>query len=42
MCENNEEFSRIQQNNSDSDTTYRDEFDFEKHVNASLISLACE
>ena len=41
-AENIEKVSRIQQNSLDNNTKYRDEFDFEKHVNASSLSLSCE
>ena len=34
--------SRIQQNNPDSNAKSRDEFDFEKLVKASSMSLPCE
>ena len=37
--ENIEIILRIQQNNPDNNAKHRDEFDFEKHVNASLMSL---
>ena len=37
-----EKVSRIQQNNSDNNGKHRDEFDFEKHVNSSSMSLLCE
>ena len=33
---------RIQQNNSDKNEKHRDEFDFEKRVSSSSMSLSCE
>ena len=42
-CEENiEKISRVQQNNPDNNKKHRDEFDFEKHVNSSSMSLSCE
>ena len=41
-AESIEKISRIQQNNPDKNTKHRDEFGFEKHVNASSMSLSCE
>ena len=41
-AENIENNSRIQQNNPDKNTKRRDEFDFEKQVNSSSMSLSCE
>ena len=32
----------MQQNNPDNNTKHRDEIDFEKHLNASSMSLSCE
>ena len=40
--ENIENFSRVQQNNPENNGKHRDEFDFEKHVNSSSMSLSCE
>ena len=34
--------SRVQQNNPDNNKKHRDEFDFNKHVNSSSMSLSCE
>ena len=41
-AENIEKISRVQQNNPDNNKKHRDEFDFEKHVNSSSMSLSCE
>ena len=41
-AENIEKISRIQQKNPKNNTKHRDEFDFEKHVNTSSMSLSCE
>ena len=37
-----EKISRVQQNNADNNKKHRDEFDFEKLVNSSSMSLSCE
>ena len=39
--ENTEKISRVQQNNPDNNKKHRDEFNFEKHVNSSSMSLSC-
>ena len=41
-AENIEKISRVQQHNPDNNKKRRDEFDFEKHVNSSSMSLSCE
>ena len=41
-AENIEKISRVQQNNPDNNGKLKDEFDFEKHLNTSLMSLSCE
>ena len=41
-AENIEKISRVQQNNPDNNKKQRDEFDFEKHLNSSSLSLSCE
>ena len=42
-AENIEKISRVQPNNPDKNKIkHRDEFDFEKHVNSSSMSLSCE
>ena len=41
-AENISKISRVQQNNPDNNKKHRDEFDFEKHVNSSSMSLSCE
>ena len=37
-----QKISRVQQNNPDNNGKHRDEFDFDKHVNSSSMSLSCE
>ena len=39
---NFEKISRIQQINTDNKTKHKDEFDFQKHMNASSMSLSGE
>ena len=41
MCGKIEKISRVQQNNPDNNKKHRDEFNFEKHVNSSSMSLSC-
>ena len=41
-AENIEKISRVQQNNTHNYKKHRDEFDFEKHVKSSSMSLYCE
>ena len=41
-AENFEKISKIQQNKPDNNTKYRDEVDFEKHVNECSMSLSFE
>ena len=41
-AENVEKISRVQQNNPDNNKKHSNEFDFEKHVNSSSMSLSCE
>ena len=41
-AENIEKILRVKQNNPDNNKKHRDEFDFEKHVNSSSMSLSCE
>ena len=41
-AENVEKNSRVQQNNPDNNGKHGDEFDFEKHVNSSSMSLSCD
>ena len=41
-AENIEKISRVQQNNPDNNKKHRDEFDFEKHMTSSSMSLSCD
>ena len=41
-AENIKKISRVQQNSPDKNKKHRNEFDFEKHVNSSSMSLSCE